>query len=229
MRRLRAWWVRLGGLFDQERRDRDLAEELESHLQMHIEDNLRSGMMPEEARRDALIRLGGMESVKEAYRDRRGVPWLENLAQDLRYGTRMLRKNPGFTAVVVFTLALGIGVNTAIFSLMNAVMLRAPPYPDPDRLVQVTVTAPPPPYEMLGLGETLAWQKQHEAFLHFGIYHYQDETMTGGDEAQRVTVGDVSFGFLPALGVRPALGRVFSAEEDQPGGAPVAILSHGFW
>ena len=96
MRWLRAWFLRLGGLFHRERRDRELAEELESHIQLHMEDNLRAGMTPEEARRDALISLGGVESVKEAYRDQRGVPWLETMIRDLRYGARMLWKNPGF-------------------------------------------------------------------------------------------------------------------------------------
>src|SRR5262245_58386762 len=137
MRRLRELILRLGGLFNKRRKDRELDEEIESHLQMHIEDNLQLGMTPEEARSQAMIRLGGIESTKEAYRDQRGLPWLETLWQDVRYGGRMLRKNPGFTSVAVLTLALGIGANTALFTAIDTVMFRPLTARDPSKLVFV--------------------------------------------------------------------------------------------
>jgi hypothetical protein len=135
MRRLQVWLSRLGELFGKQRRERELSAEMESHLQLHIEDNLRAGMSPAEARREALMKLGGIEQTKENYRERRGLPILETMGQDFRYGLRMLWKNPGFTAIAILTLALGIGGNTAVFSVMNSVLLSNLPLPHPEQLM----------------------------------------------------------------------------------------------
>src|SRR5258708_5698757 len=123
MRQLRALFLRLGGLFNRRQRDRELSAEMESHLQMHVEDHLRSGVTPEEARRRALIQLGGVESVKQSYRERRGLPALETVLQDLGYALRMLRKNPGFAAVAVLTLAPGITPSTTVFGSSDSILL----------------------------------------------------------------------------------------------------------
>ncbi len=138
MKSLRAWFLRLGGLFGRERREKDLAAELESHLQLHTEDNLRAGMGVAEARRQALIKLGGVEQTKEMVRERRGLPMIEVFLQDLRFGVRMLGKNTGFMLIAVLTLALGIGVNVSVFSLMDFVLLRPLAVPNPERMTVLT-------------------------------------------------------------------------------------------
>ena len=142
MRWLKAWFRRLGGMFHKEQRDRDFAAEIESHLQMHMEDNLSTGMKPQAARRDALMRLGGVEQTKEAYREQRSLPWLDALFGDLHFALRMLAAKPGFSAVAILTLALGIGASTAVFSVVDRVLFRSLPYPQDDRLISFGVKAP---------------------------------------------------------------------------------------
>jgi putative ABC transport system permease protein len=230
-RRLRAWFVRLGGLFDKERRDRELAEELEGHLQMHIEDNLRCGMTLEEARRDALIKLGGVEATKEKYRDRRGVPALEDLLQDLRYALRILRRGPGFTAVAVLTLGLGVGANTAIFSLVSAVLLRPLNYQEPERLVMVweDESAAGGSRDTPAVGNYADWKAQNQSFTDMAALELRSYNLTGDGEPEKINAYGVTANLFPLLGVSPAPGRAFTAEEDQPGANKVAVISQGLW
>jgi putative ABC transport system permease protein len=233
MRGLRAWCLRFAALFRKEQHDRELAEELESHLQMHIEDNLRSGLNPAEARRQALIELGGIEQTKENYRDRRGIQWFETLLQDLRFGLRMLQKNPGFTAVAVLTLSLGIGANTAIFSVVNAILLRPLPFPDPGRLMVVWHTPPQKIFPgvsrfVVSPANYLDWRSQNHVFDQMAAIGYRNLNLAGTGQPESVEGAAVSADFFSVLGVRPSTGRGFVAADDQPGGGNVVVVSSAF-
>ncbi len=227
MRTLRAWLLRFGGLFARQRRDRELADEMESHLQMHIEDNLARGMTPAEARRQALIKLGGVEQTKETYRERRGLPFLDTLLQDIRFAFRMLRKSPGFTAVAVLTLALGIGANSAIFSLVNGILLRPLPYEQPERLVALTGSSGWD--DVFPEGALVAMQAKLRTMEVAGFSDTDKLNLTGVGEAMRLQGSSVSANLFSLLGARPELGRVFVKGEDQPGRDNLVILSHELW
>lgn len=232
MRSLRAWLSRFGGLFGVRRRDADLADELQAHLAMQVEDNVRSGMRPEEARRQALIRLGGTTQAMELYRERSGLPQVDTFLQDVRYGARMLRKNPGFATLAIITLALGIGANTAIFSVINTVMLRPLPYPDADRLVLMNEMAVDRGrVDMMSVSwkDYLDWRRQARSFQNLGIFRAQNLTLTGVDQPERLNGAMVSADVFNALGIQPLLGRTFVAEEDEAGAPSVAILSEPLW
>jgi predicted permease len=230
MKWLRRWLFRLGELFCNDRRERELAAEMESHLQMHIEDNLRAGMSAGEARRQALIKLGGVEQTKEIYRERRGLPLFETLLQDLRFALRMFLKNPGFTTVAILTLALGVGTNSAIFSLVDSSLLRAQPFSNPRQLVRIWTTEAdgeihtPSPTEYLALGKS-AQSFDEITGLGWADFFY------GSDQSgwQNISGYRISSNWLSALGIQPYLGRNFFAEEQEAGRDNVAILSFQCW
>lgn len=229
MRRLRAWLLRCAGLFHREQGSRDFAEELESHLQMHVEDNLRSGMPPEEARRQALIRLGGIAQTKERYRERRTLPALEILWSDIRFGLRVLWKSRGFAGVAIATLALGIAGNTAIFSIVNGVLLNPLPFPHPEQLVALHESKPNFNQGSISYPNFLDWQKDNRTFSSMAITRGYGFSLTGKGQAEPVNAEFVTRNFFSLLGVSPILGRTFTPEEEQPGAAPVALISEGLW
>src|SRR6202041_1961132 len=163
----------LHNLFARQHSDRELDAEVRSYLEHLTEEKMRNGMPPEEARRAARIELGGIEQVKEDVREVRAGAWLDSLLQDLRYGARMLRKNPAFTAIAILTLALGIGANTAIFSVVNAVLLRPLPYNQPDRLVMIMQSNPRFAHVWISYPNLQDWQRNAQSFLQMAAFMQQ--------------------------------------------------------
>src|SRR6266403_3506751 len=181
---LRIFGARLRGLFRKRNLDRELDSELQTHLELLTQEKIRSGMSVVEARYAARRDFGGVEQTKENYRRQLGVPFLETLAQDLRYALRMLRKSPGFTAVVVLTLALGIGANTAIFSLMNAVLLQPLPYRNPNRLTMVWEKSRDGSRENVGYATYLDWKSKNKSFEEIAIYSSWQPVLQVGEPEQ---------------------------------------------
>ena len=230
---LRRLFHRLRAQFRRGKIEREMDAETRFHLEMETAENVRRGMSEEEARRAALRSFGGVEQTKEVYRDIARFRWIEDFWQDLRYGARMLLKNPGFTLVAVLALALGIGANTAIFSVVNAVLLKPLPYYDPQRLVLVTEVPPEKDGvrggEYAGSIDYVLWQAEAKAFDHLVAFDLRNTYLTGRGEPERLDSVWATANLFPALGVAPQLGRAFTPEEDQPGGPRVVILSHSFW
>jgi putative ABC transport system permease protein len=227
--RLRALLVRLVGLFGGGRRDHEMAEELESHLRMQIDENLRAGMEPREARRLALVKLGGVGQALEECRRRRGFPVIEDFRQDLRYGARGLLRQPTFTLVAVVTLALGIGANTALFSVINAVLLRPLPLPDPERVVRLFETFEPAGETAVSVPNLRDWRQQSTTFEGMAAYESAAFNLNRGDGAQRLSGLKVEAGYFDVLGVRARLGRTFLKGEDEAGNDAVVVLSDALW
>ncbi len=229
MRRLRASMSRLGGLFRGDHRDRAFAEELESHLQMHIDDNVRAGMTPEAARRDAMLKLGGLESTRQDYRERGTVPFVEHLVQDVRFAIRQLAKNPGFTVTAILMLGLGMGASVAIFAFVDAALIEPLPYPDPTRIVHVTESTPQIPRANLSYPDYLDWKRQNTVFTSLAVYNGRAYMFATPEGTEVVPGARVSDNFFRTLGVAPVLGRDFVAGEDLPGAPDTVILSDAAW
>jgi predicted permease len=222
----------LRALFRRESVLRDIEEELRVHVEMETETNIERGMPPDEARAAALKSFGNPGLKSELGYEIRGRGWIESLWQDLRYGMRMMLKNPGFTTIAVLTLALGIGANTAIFSVVNALFFQPLPYPESERLMQL--------YKFNNAWGREIWQWQYPKFemlrdqnrsfdLIAALYD-SSATITGDGEPERVNFEFVSAGYFPLLGLSPVIGRTFSAEEDRtPGAHPVAVIGNGLW
>jgi predicted permease len=237
---LRVFIHRLRGMFLKRRRERELADEIRAHLEMQIEENVRQGMSHEDARRAARRKFGGLEQVKEAYRDRIGLPLVESMLQDLRYAARTLAKRPGFSLIAIITLALGIGANTAIFSIANAILLRPLPIKDGDRIVDIRSYMPRDnrPHG-ISYPDYLELRKRAGAVVDlfttaFAILVLGNSDIGGneaaGEEVERLRGMFVTGTYFSMLGGNARLGRTLTPEDDQAAAPiPVVVLSHGFW
>ncbi|MET0645299.1 MAG: ABC transporter permease [Pyrinomonadaceae bacterium] len=207
------------------RREDELEEEIRSHLRMAIQERVERGETQEQAEAAARREFGNVGLVKEVTREMWGWAWLRQLAQDFKYGLRTMRRAPGFTAVAVLTLALGIGANTAIFSVVNAVLLRPLPYRDPARLVTVLHDG----WKPVAPANFLDWREQSRSFESIAAAQLWSLTMTGNDRPEQLSVLQTSAEIFQVLGVDAALGRTYAAGEDQPGHEHVVVLSHRLW
>jgi len=222
--------LRIRSLFDRQKADQELDDELRDHVERKTQQYIAAGMNPQEARRAALLEMGGLEKRKEECRDARQVTWLQDLLQDIRYGLRILRKSPGFTSIAILTLALGIGANTAIFSVVQGVLLAPLPYSQPDRLVlawQYNLTLKHP--ISVSYPDFLDWQREARSFQQMAAYDSQDRNLTAPGTPEHLNGEEISSGFLSMLGIKPILGREFSPDEDKQGGAPVVLISNRLW
>ena len=228
LHRLKSWYR---ALFQKPKLDAQMDEEMRSHIEMRTRENIQAGMNPTEARYAALRQFGWAESIKETCREQRGGRWLEFIAQDVRFGARMLRKNPGFTAVAVLTLALCIGANTAIFSFVNAILIRPLPFKDPERLVVVYENQPGNGSFKAHVGAPVLaeWRKQSTSFEGLGAQTSCLLTLTEGALSETLSGSRLSANLLGLLGVRPILGRGFLPEEEVHGNHHVALLSYELW
>ncbi len=230
--RIRQLLHRVRSFFSRAEQDRDLDAEMSAHLEFAVEENLRRGLSPEEARRQALLRFGGSEQAKENHREARTLPFLETLLQDICYSLRMLRKSPAFTVITVLTLALGIGANTAIFSMVNALLLHPYRFHNLESLVLLWESRgidEGPDARWISPGDASDLNANSQLFDDIATYQYREFNLSSEGRVDVAWGCRVSANFFSVLGVGPAQGRLFSADEEQPGTEQAVIISDGFW
>jgi putative ABC transport system permease protein len=228
---IRTLLTRCASLLHKRRLDKDLDDELQSHLDLAVEENMQHGMAEAEARSAALRAFGGVTQIRETYRVQRGLPFSEVLWSDLRYAIRQLWKSPGFTLTIVLTLAIGIGVNTAVFSMMDAEVLRPLAVPDLDRVMAVAEVHghDNDGYQQVALGNYQDWKRQSRSFETLAVRGYTQMSLTGAGEATNVEAALTSASFFSVLQTNPLLGRTYGERESEPGHNTVAVLSYPFW
>ncbi len=227
------WWkdygLRLRALLFRRRMDEELQEELQFHIAMQARKNQRYEPDTAEAKRLARLQFGSVVSATEECREQRGVSSIEILAKDLRFALRMLCKSPGFTTIALLTLALGIGANTTMFSIVNAILLRPLPYSNPDRLVALYNYTASDGNASFSYLDFLEWQRENRSFAFLAAYRPSDFTLAGTAQTEHLQGTLISAEFFDTLGVKPLIGRNFKADEDRIGGAPAVLISEGFW
>ena len=213
------------------RKDEDLAEEIESHLAHELDKNGARGLSPEEARRQARLKFGNPRTTRENVWRYRSVPWMENGWRDLRFALRALAKTPGFTVIAILVFAVGIGVNTAVFSVMNTVLLKPLTYPDPQALMQLMNPGPRGSFAGANIPKFNIWRQQSSVFQQVAAYDFGGAglNLTGGDHPEQVQGIHVSADYFALFGAPLAAGRTFTAAEDSPNGGHVVVLSYGLW
>ena len=223
--------LRMNSLLRRNAVDAELGDELRFHVERQVAANIASGMPPNEARRAALREFGGVDQIREECADMRHVNWLQDFVQDVRYAFRLLRKSPGFTAVAVLTLALGIGANTAVFSVVYAVLLKPLPYPHPQQLVRVAMANPQEgiPSNGTSYQNFREWRAQSRSFTEIAGFQSHDMTLTGRGEPVPVETAVVTPEMFSVFGVRPTIGRTFLPDDGKEGARPVVVLNENLW
>ncbi|HZI41078.1 MAG TPA: ABC transporter permease, partial [Gemmatimonadaceae bacterium] len=212
------------------RPQRDFEEEIRSHLELETDALIAQGMSAREARQAARRRFGNVGAAQERYHDAGAFVWLQQIVEDARYATRIMRKTPLFALTLTLTLALGIGANTAVFSVINGVLLSPLPYREPDRLVDLWESLPDVEQIMISYPDFLDWKARNRVFEDIALYSpYGGMANTTGDVPRQIGVGKATANLFHLLGVKPLLGRDFLPTEDKPGGAPVALLGAAYW
>jgi predicted permease len=230
MRFLRRFLARLKNFAIGRRDDQRLREEMEEHLTLQTEENLRAGMSVEEARRQAVMKFGGVGTVREDYHAEQSLPFIENLIQDARYALRMFAKSPGFAAIAILTTALGIGATTAIFSVVDATLLHPLPYPHPEELVRLDDYLRGSGAQSVGMSVPEWRDLAHSGiFQYVGVIFSGSGNLTGSAEPERIQVETVSPNYLSLLGVKPELGRLFNPDDPTPGFNREVVISYGLW
>ena len=225
--------MNLKRFFTRRAADADLAQELEAHIQHEVDDNLARGMSKEEAIRRARVKLGSPRRVREAVWERNSMEWLETVLRDLRYAIRTLIRTPGFTVTAVLVMALGIGANVALFTVVRSVLLKPLPFREPDRLIQLYEKSPngTRDFSYIAGGMYAAWKKAASSVEQMAIYGTDSINLsgTGGQLPEKIRYGQCEWNLLTMLGVVPELGRSFVEADDRPEAAATVMLTHSLW